>query len=61
MLSVCDDCEYDVATSSDLVGAQELVLNPNNIGLQQANGDYINEADNNQFVQQANDTNNLTI
>ena len=44
-----------------LVGAQELVLNPNNIGLQQANGDYINEADNNQFVQQANDTNNLTI
>ncbi len=61
VLSVCDDCEYDVATSSDLVGAQELVLNPNNIGLQQANGDYVNEADNNQFVQQANDTNNLTI
>ena len=50
-LSVCDDCEQDIAPLDSLAGAEVVVVPTDVDFLQQANGSYVNQSTGNLFIQ----------
>ena len=50
-LSVCDDCQQDIAPGSDLTGATVTVVPTDTDFLQQSNGSYIQQSNSNLFIQ----------
>ena len=50
-LSVCDDCEQDIAPLDSLTGAEVVVVPTDVDFLQQANGSYVNQSTSNLFIQ----------
>jgi len=50
-LSVCDDCQQDIAPGTDLTGATVTVVPTDLDFLQQANGSYVQQANSNLFIQ----------
>jgi hypothetical protein len=50
-LSVCDDCEQDIAPLGELIGSEVVVVPTDLDFLQQANGSYVNQSTGNLFIQ----------